>query len=93
MKGIPLFIPYSLRSKAVVPTIAPEPVPSPEPVNVSFSALVTPRIVKLLLLSRAWMFQRGFLVCISRKKFNFTTYIFNPGWAKPTLVFEAGFDF
>jgi len=21
------------------------------------------------------------------------TYIFNPGWAKPTLVFEAGFDF
>ena len=37
--------------------------------------------------------QRGFLVGISRKKFNFTTYIFNPGWAKPTLVFEAGFDF
>jgi len=37
--------------------------------------------------------QRGFLVGISRKKFNFTTYIFNPGWTKPTLVFEAGFDF
>ena len=37
--------------------------------------------------------QRGFLVGISRKKFNFTIYIFNPGWAKPTLVFEAGFDF
>src|SRR5215469_81377 len=47
MNGIPLFIPYSLRSKAMVPTIAPEPVPSPEAVSVSFSALVTPRIVKL----------------------------------------------
>src|SRR6516162_7477539 len=47
MNGIPLFIPYSLRSKAMVPTIAPEPVPSPETVSVSFSALVTPRIVKL----------------------------------------------
>ena len=34
--------------------------------------------------------QRGFLVGISRK-FNFTTYIFNPG--NPTLVFEAGVDF
>jgi hypothetical protein len=37
--------------------------------------------------------QRGFLVGISHKKFNFTTYIFNPGWTKPTLVFEAGVDF
>jgi hypothetical protein len=37
--------------------------------------------------------QRGFLVGISHKNFNFTTYILNPGWAKPTLVFEAGFDF
>ena len=37
--------------------------------------------------------QRGFLIGISHKKFNFTTYILNPGWEKPTLVFEAGFDF
>lgn len=37
--------------------------------------------------------QRGFLVGVSYKKFNFATYILNPGWAKPTLVFEAGFDF
>lgn len=37
--------------------------------------------------------QRGLLIGISRKKLNFTTYILNPGWAKPTLVFEAGFDF
>ena len=47
MKGIPLFIPYSLRSKAIVPTIAPDPVPSPETVSVNFSERVTPRIVKL----------------------------------------------
>lgn len=37
--------------------------------------------------------QRGFLIGISRKKLNLTTYILNPGWAKPTLVFELGFDF
>jgi hypothetical protein len=37
--------------------------------------------------------QRGFLVGISHKKLNFTTYILNPGWAKPTLVLEAGADF
>ena len=29
MKGMPLFIPYCLRSKAIVPLIVPEPVPLP----------------------------------------------------------------
>ena len=37
--------------------------------------------------------QRGFLIGISHKKFNFTTYILNLGWARPTLVLEASFDF
>ena len=46
MKGMALFIPYSLRSKAIVPLMAPEPVPRPETVTVSFSGLVTPRMVK-----------------------------------------------
>jgi hypothetical protein len=43
MKGMPLFIPYCLRSKAIVPLMAPEPVPLPEIAMVSFSGLVTPR--------------------------------------------------
>jgi hypothetical protein len=46
MKGMPLFIPYCLRSKAIVPVIDPLPVPLPVIVSVSFSGLVTPRIVK-----------------------------------------------
>jgi hypothetical protein len=46
MNGMPLFIPYCLRSKAIVPAIVPSPVPLPLIVNVSFSGLVTPRIVK-----------------------------------------------
>ena len=37
--------------------------------------------------------QRGFLVGFSHEKFQFTTYIFNPGWLKPTVVFEAGVNF
>jgi hypothetical protein len=32
--------------------------------------------------------QRGLLVGFSHKKAEFTTYIFNPGWSDPTLVFE-----
>jgi hypothetical protein len=43
--GIPLFIPYSLRPKSIVPLIVPDPVPLPVIVNVNFSCLVTPRIV------------------------------------------------
>src|SRR6202040_1518050 len=46
MKGMPLFIPYCLRSKAIIPLTEPEPVPFPDTVSVSFSGLVTPRIVK-----------------------------------------------
>src|SRR6204780_3291946 len=46
MNGMPLFIPYCLRSKTIVPAIVPEPEPAPETVNVSFSVFVTPRIVK-----------------------------------------------
>jgi hypothetical protein len=46
MNGFPLFIPYSWRSKAMVPAIVPEPVPLPETVRFSFSRRVTPRIVK-----------------------------------------------
>ena len=37
--------------------------------------------------------QRGFLVGVSRKKMQFSTYIFNAGWAKPTVVLETGFSF
>ena len=46
MKGMPLFIPYCFRSKAIVPLIVPEPVPCPSTLRVSFSALDTPRMVK-----------------------------------------------
>jgi hypothetical protein len=43
---MPLFVPYSFRSKAIVPAIVPEPVPALETGRVSVSCLVTPRIVK-----------------------------------------------
>lgn len=46
MNGMPLFIPNSLRSNAIVPLIDPSPIPLPVAVNVSFSGLVTPRMVK-----------------------------------------------
>jgi hypothetical protein len=46
MNGIPLFIPYSLRSKAIAPFTETLPVPSRSIVKVNFSDLVTPRIVK-----------------------------------------------
>ena len=36
MNGMPLFIPYSLRSKAIVPVTEPEPFPLPVIVNVNF---------------------------------------------------------
>ena len=46
-KGMPLFIPKSLRLKLIVPLIVPWPDPLfPSSVNVSVSVLVTPRIVK-----------------------------------------------
>src|SRR6516165_2066532 len=35
IRGMPLFIPYCLRSKAMVPWIVPEPVPAPVTVSVS----------------------------------------------------------
>jgi hypothetical protein len=44
---MPLSIPYSLRSKAIVPLISPEDFPSRSTVSTSVSGLVTPRIVKL----------------------------------------------
>jgi len=37
--------------------------------------------------------QRGFLLGVSHKKWEFTTYIFNAGWTAPTLVFEVGVNF
>jgi hypothetical protein len=37
--------------------------------------------------------QRGFLFGVSHKKIEFTTYVFNAGWADPTVVLEAGFSF
>jgi hypothetical protein len=37
--------------------------------------------------------QRGFLVDISHKKLDFTTYVFNAGWTTPTVVLEAAFKF
>ena len=37
--------------------------------------------------------QRGFLVGVSHKKVEFTTYIFNAGWTEPTVVLEAGVSF
>lgn len=37
--------------------------------------------------------QRGFLVGVSHKKWELTTYIFNAGFTDPTAVLEAGFSF
>jgi hypothetical protein len=37
--------------------------------------------------------QRGFLIGFSHKGAQFTTYVFNPGWSDPTLVFELGLSF
>jgi hypothetical protein len=37
--------------------------------------------------------QRGFLVGVTRKKFEFTTYVFNAGWTRPTWVLEVGRSF
>ena len=37
--------------------------------------------------------QRGFLVGVTFKKVDFTTYLFNPDQSKPTLVLAAGVDF
>ena len=37
--------------------------------------------------------QRGFLVGLSHKKWEFTTYIFNAGFTDPTVVLEVGVDF
>jgi hypothetical protein len=37
--------------------------------------------------------QGGFLIGISHKKAQFTTYVFNPGWSDPTVVFELGWRF
>lgn len=37
--------------------------------------------------------QRGFLVGVSHKKLEFTSYIFNAGWTDPTVVLEAGYTF
>ena len=37
--------------------------------------------------------QRGFLVGVTFKKVDFTTYLFNPDQSKPTLVLAVGVDF
>lgn len=37
--------------------------------------------------------QRGFLVGLSHKQLEFTTYIFNAGFTDPTVVYEVGFKF
>jgi len=37
--------------------------------------------------------QRGLLASFSYKSAEFTTYIFNPGWTDPTLVFAIGIRF
>jgi hypothetical protein len=37
--------------------------------------------------------QRGFFVGFSRKKLDFTTYVFNAGWTDPTVVLALGFNF
>ena len=47
MKGMPLFIPNSLRSNAIVPVTSPWPVPFPVRFKFSVSGLETPRIVKV----------------------------------------------
>jgi hypothetical protein len=37
--------------------------------------------------------QRGFLVGLSHKKIDFTTYVFNAGWTQPTVILEVGVSF
>jgi hypothetical protein len=37
--------------------------------------------------------QRGFLVGISHKKMDLSTYVFNAGWTDPTIVLSVGFKF
>jgi hypothetical protein len=37
--------------------------------------------------------QRGFLVGVSHKNLEFTTFIFNAGWTDPTVVLEFGVSF
>lgn len=37
--------------------------------------------------------QRGILLGFSRKRFDFTTYIFNAGWTDPTVVLSLGLSF
>lgn len=37
--------------------------------------------------------QRGFLVGVSHKQLEFTSYVFNLGWTTPTVVLEAGVSF
>ena len=37
--------------------------------------------------------QRGFFGGVSHKNLDFTTYVFNPGWANPTVVLAATFHF
>ena len=37
--------------------------------------------------------QRGFLVGLNHKNFEFTTYVFNLGWTDPTIVFAVGVTF
>jgi hypothetical protein len=37
--------------------------------------------------------QRGFLVGVSHKKLEFTTYVFGPGTASTTVVLETGIGF
>jgi hypothetical protein len=37
--------------------------------------------------------QRGFLVGVSHKHAEFTTYVYNAGWAEPTAVLEVGWSF
>jgi hypothetical protein len=37
--------------------------------------------------------QRGFLLGVSHKQVEFTTYTFNAGWIDPTVVLELGVSF
>jgi hypothetical protein len=37
--------------------------------------------------------QRGFLLGVSHKQWEFTTYVFNLGFTEPTVVLEAGVNF
>ena len=37
--------------------------------------------------------QRGVLIGFSHQNLEFTTYLFNAGWTRPTLVIEVGVNF